>query len=302
MSFSGKYSDVIQPEKLDKLSVSIFLNELIDADGGVAANITYSLALLGEKSVLLGAVGPDGTVYLERLARLGVDITAVHESALPTATFNVITDAAENQLGGFYPGAMSDSASLSFEAWKNQNPICVVSPHDPAGMRRQVQECADWDLRLCYDVGQQVTNLGADDLRAGVEAAEVLILNEYELGVLVAKTGLSEAEIKSRVPVVITTHGKHGSTAEGAQIPEPVRAGIVQPSKVKDPTGAGDAYRAGFLFGWQRDYKWLDCMQLGATCATFAIEGKGPQGHVFTLAEVAARYEASFGKPLPAQA
>ena len=299
MSFGGKYSEHIRADKLDKLSVSIFLDKLMDSYGGVGGNIAYSLALLGEAPVLLGSAGKDATTYLERLAHHGVNITQVYESDLPTASFNVITDADENQVGGFYPGAMVDSASLSFEPWKDQNPICVVSPHDPGGMARQVAECARLDLRLCYDVGQQVSNLEAADLRAGVAAATVLILNEYEMAALAAKTGLAAAEIKTTVPVVVTTLGKDGSVVEGAQIPEPVHAGIVKPAKVVDPTGAGDAYRAGFLYGWQRDWQWLICMQLGATCAAYAIETTGTQEHEFSLGEVARRYETAFGAALP---
>jgi len=299
MSFGGKYSDYVRAEALDKLSVSIFLDKLVDSPGGVAANIAYSLALLGEAPVLLGSVGRDAGAYMERLAGRGVDVSRVHYSDLPTASFNVMTDADENQVGGFYPGAMFDSDRLSFEAWRGQNPICVVSPHDPAGMRRQVAECAKLGLRLCYDVGQQVSNLGADDLRAGVKAAEVLILNEYEMAALVTKTGLTQAEIKVTVPVVVTTLGKDGSVIEGKAVGGPVRAGIVTPDAAADPTGAGDAYRAGFLYGWQRGWDWLVCAQLGAVCATYAIEATGTQGHTFTLAAVAARYKAAFGEAIP---
>src|SRR5476651_2451953 len=128
MSFSGRYADHIRPEKIDALSISIFLDQLRDSYGGVGANIAYSLALLGDNPVLLGSAGPDATAYLERLARHGVNIRHVHESNMPTASFNVITDSDENQVGGFYPGAMSDSAALSFGPWKDQNPIAVVSP------------------------------------------------------------------------------------------------------------------------------------------------------------------------------
>ncbi len=297
MSFKGKYSQHIRPDNLDKLSVSIFLDEMLDTYGGVGANIAYSLAMLGDEPVLLGSVGADAAEYMERLAFHGVNLAHVHESRLPTAAFNVITDSDENQVGGFYPGAMFDSEDLSFEPWQGQNPICVVSPHDPAGMRRQVAECERFGLRLMYDVGQQVTNLDADDLRAGVDAAEVLILNDYEMGVLAEKIGRSPEKIKAKVPVVVTTLGKDGSVVEGAKVPQPVRAGVVKPRHVADPTGAGDAYRAGWLYGWRRSLDWLVCAQLGATCAAYAIETVGTQSHGFTLADVAGRYEAAFGEP-----
>ena len=295
MHFPGKYSAHIRADKLDKLSVSIFLDSLTNTHGGVGANIAYSLALLGENPVLVGSVGPDADHYLERLTKTGVDTSMVHVSKLPTASFNVITDSDENQVGGFYPGAMFDAETLSFAPWEHDSPICLVGPHDPAGMRRQVAECVRWNLRLCYDVGQQVSNLSPEDLRAGVNAADVLILNEYEMAALSAKIGLDTAQIKAAVPVVVTTLGSEGSVIEGASIPSPVRAGIVAPIKVADPTGAGDAYRAGFLYGWRRQMDWVVCAQLGATCAAYAIENVGTQGHSFDLATVSGRYETTFG-------
>lgn len=299
MSFEGRYRDHIRPEKLDKLSISIFLNDLQDAHGGVGANIAYSLALLGEQPVLVGAVGPDGLLYMEKLAHLGVNIAHVFESKLPTATFNVITDSDQNQVGGFYPGAMFDSDSLGLAPWRDQSPIVVVSPHDPKAMHRQVQECKQWNLRLCYDIGQQVSNLPGDEMAEGVDAAEILILNDYEMTVLSQKTGKSIEDIKTRVPIVITTLGKDGSVIEGKVVPEPIRVGVAKPKQVADPTGAGDAFRSGFLYGLARGWPLKACAQLGAVCGTYAVETVGTQSHSFTPLELTARYEASFNESLP---
>ena len=299
MHFAGRYSEHIRPQKLDALSISIFLDDLKDAYGGVGANIAYSLALLGDEPVLVGAVGPDGLEYMEHLAHTGVNITHVFESKLPTATFNVITDSDQNQVGGFYPGAMFDSASLSFAPWKNEAAIMVVSPHDPRAMKRQVAECKKWGLRLCYDIGQQVSNLPGDDMRAGVEAAEMLILNEYELAVLCQKTGLRAEELKRLVPVVITTLGKKGSIIEGKNLPQPIKIGVVPPTKVADPTGAGDAFRSGLLYGLARGWPLQACAQMGAVCATYAIEARGTQAHTFTYPQAAARYAHTFNENPP---
>ena len=202
MKFSGRYRDHIRTEDLKSLSISILLDELTETHGGVGANIAYSMALLGDSPTLLGAAGPDAARYLDRLAGIGVDRSRVHISLLPTASFNVITDSDQNQVGGFYPGAMRDSASLSFSAWKGQQIIAVVSPHDPAGMRRQVAECHRLGLKLCYDVGQQVSNLAADALIEGLNAAYLLILNEYEMASLAVKTGRSADDIRGSVPIV----------------------------------------------------------------------------------------------------
>jgi adenosine kinase len=223
----------------------------------------------------------------------------VHESGLPTASFNVITDSDENQVGGFYPGAMSDSESLSFRGWKDHDIIAVVSPHDPTAMQRQVAECKRWGLRLCYDVGQQVSNLSANDLLEGIDAAEVLILNEYEMGALAAKIGWTSAQIHERVPVVVTTLGKQGCVIGGADVAMPLRVGVVTPVTVADPTGAGDAFRAGFLFGFARAWDLAACAGLGATCATYAIEHLGTQSHTFSLRDISSRYKSTFKSTLP---
>lgn len=301
MSFNGTYRDHIQPDKLDALSLSIFLDTQQDAYGGVGANIAYSLALLGNEPFLVGSTGPDALTYMEKLAHAGVNITHVFESKLPTAAFNVITDADQNQVGGFYPGAMFDSDSLTLKPWKDASPIVVVSPHDPKAMQRQVQECQQWGLRLCYDIGQQVSNLSGEDMTQGVQAAEILILNEYELGVLSQKTGLSPEKIKQTVPIVITTLGKNGSIIEGSKIDKPIKVGVAKPNKVADPTGAGDAFRSGFLYGLVHNWPLAVSAQLGAVTASFAIEVVGTQNHSFTLDMVKARYIEAFGSELPAE-
>jgi adenosine kinase len=298
MNFSGRYADHIRTEKINSLSISIFLENLVDTHGGVGANIAYSLALLGETPVLVGAVGKDALLYMEKLAHHGVDITHVFESNLPTASFNVITDSDQNQVGGFYPGAMFDSDALSFAPWEDDNAIVVVSPHDPKAMKRQVEEAKTHGLRLMYDIGQQVSNLPGDEMAAGVDAAHILILNDYEMTVLSEKTGKSIEEIKRQVPIVITTLGKDGSVIEGKDVPEAIKIGVATPKQVADPTGAGDAFRAGFLYGLARDWPLAQAAQLGAVCGTYAIEASGTQSHFFTAKEIAKRYEDAFNQPL----
>lgn len=299
MNFEGRYVDKISAAKLDVLSISIFLESLKDCDGGNGATIAYTLALLGEEPVLIGSVGKDGLLYMEKLAHLGVDISHVHESKLATASFNVITDSDQNQVGGFYPGAMADSDSLTFRPWKDANPIAVVSAHYPSAMRRLVAECKEFGIRLCYDIGQQVTNLPVEDMRAGLEAATVLLMNEYELSVFSEKIGLSVDEIKAKVPVLITTLGKNGSVIEGTAVPEAIKVGIAKPKQAGDPTGAGDTYRGGFLYGYARDWPLKACAQLGAVCASYAVETMESQAHTFTMEEVAKRYREAFNEELP---
>lgn len=297
MNFSGKYRDLIKPDKLHVLSVSVLLDKLEETPGGVAANIAYTLAGLGEQSVLLGSVGPNAAAYIERLGSLGIDTQHVHVSELPTASFNVMTDSEDNQIGGFYPGAMADADGLALQSWQGQEVIVCVSAHDPKAMARQVAECTQYGLRLIYDPGQQVSNSPAEDLKAGIEAAEVLVVNDYELSVLCEKTAVSPESLKAKVPIVITTLGKDGSAIEGVKVPEPIKIAACTPAEVLDPTGAGDAYRAGFLYGYLRQWPLRDCGQLGSAVASYAVEYHGTQPPLDSKA-VAERYRATFNKEI----
>jgi len=297
MNFSGHYRDVIESSKLEVLSVSVLVNSLDEAEGGTGANIVYNLASLGEKPILLGSIGRNAVSYINRLAVMGVDISNVHVSQLPTASFNVLTDSGENQVGGFYPGAMSDSRSLSFIPWSNEDILACISAHDPSAMRRQVDECAKHEIRLVYDPGQQVSTISAHDLRAGVLAAEVVIVNEYELDQLTKKTGWNVAQLEAQVPVLICTHGARGSNIAGSQLTKPVKIGVAKPVKVTDPTGAGDAYRAGFMYGYLRQWEARKCGQLGAVVSSYALEQHGPQAKL-TKQAIVGRYHQTFKEEL----
>ncbi|MES2971310.1 MAG: carbohydrate kinase family protein [Patescibacteria group bacterium] len=351
MNFSGRYSELINPEKLHVLSVSILLDKIEETRGGSGANIAYYAAQLGDKPILFDSAGKDAANYIKELAAGGVNTKFVHESSLPTASFNVMTDMDDNQIGGFYPGAMSDASSLSLRSlpgitpssdqpfaskitsgsvqrtkgtplspeailapkssgrtdgvipgrllkqWDGQDVVVCISAHDPKSMRAQTEECKSLGLRLIYDPGQQVSNVAGEDLQAGVDAAEVLIVNDYELGAIVKKTGLTPDAIKAKVPIVITTFGKHGSVIEGASLPAPLSILATKPAKVVDPTGAGDAFRAGFLYGYLRQWGLLACGQLGSTIASFVVEQHGTQ-HTLDLKAVQARHYETFNQEI----
>lgn len=299
MNFAGKYKDIIKPEKIHVLSVSVFLKELKNTHGGVGANIAYSLSLLGEKSTLIGSVGPDATSYIQKLSDLGVDTSNVFFSSLPTASFNVITDQDDNQIGGFYPGAMYDNENSSFKQWKDDNALFVVSPDDPKLMDKLVKECQEYRLRLFYDFGQQVSNSPPESLLAGVKTAEVLIANDYELAVLCDKVKITPENLKSIVPVCITTLGEKGSLIEGKNVKTPITITPATPKSVSDPTGAGDAYRSGFLYGYLRGWDLQTCGQIGSVAAVYAVETYGTQEHSYTLNDFQKRYQENYHQPLP---
>jgi len=296
MNFKGRYRDLVQPDKLHALSLSVLLDKLEDSPGGIAANITANLARLGERPVLLASAGHDAEAYIKELGGLGIDTSHVHFSKLPTASFNVITDNEDSQVGGFYQGAMSDSEPLSFMPWQGQDVLAVVSAHNPGGMNRQVGECKKYDLRLVYDPGQQTAD-AATDLAAGVAAAELLVVNDYELGLLCQKLNTTPDKLKGQVPVLITTLGKDGSVIEGHKVASPLQIGIAKPSAVADPTGAGDGWRAGFLYGYLRQWDLLKAGQLGATVASFIVEQHGTQAE-FSKQDIINRYRENFNEEI----
>lgn len=293
MTFAGHYKDLIQPEKIGNVAISVLLEKLEESRGGTGANISYNLAKLGDKPILLASIGKDGSEYLADLLKFGVAVEHVHASEIQTASFNVINDSEDNQVGGFYPGAMSDAESLSLEPWAKQNVFVVVSAHDPDAMRRQVEQCKRFGMRLFYDVSQQVSNISKADLLSGIEAAELIIANDYEMALLSRRAEISPTELKAKVPVVVTTHGKNGSIIEGRDVEVATKIGIAKPTNIADPTGAGDGYRAGFLYGYARNWDLAECAHLGATVASFVVEQYGSQLD-FSKEDIMNRYKANF--------
>lgn len=293
MNFKGHYRELIDGSQLEVISVSVLVDSFNQARGGTGANIAYNLACLGERPILLGSAGRDAEIYIADLAEAGVDTSHVHTSDLATATFNVLTDSGGNQVGGFYPGAMGDASSLTFTNLRGREALFCVAAHDPAAMRQQVEECRQNGLRLMYDPGQQVSNLDGADLKAGVEAAEILFVNEYELNLLAKKTGYSEDSLRSLVPVLVSTHGERGSMVSGKNVPQPVQIMSSKPALIADPTGAGDSYRAGFLYGYLRQWEVEKCGRLGSVLASFVLENAGPQSDI-NLSAVKQRYQENY--------
>lgn len=298
MNFKGSYKNLIKPDKIHVLSLSVFLNELKNSHGGVGGNISYNLALLGEKPILIGSVGHDAKDYINKLSNLNIDVSNVHFSNLNTASFNVITDQDDNQIGGFYPGAMFDNNDSSFIQFKDEVALFVISPDDPKLMNKLVSQCALHHLRLFYDFGQQVSNSPPEDLLAGIKAAEIIIANDYEMSILSDKINLTSGQIKALVPICITTLGDKGSIIEGKKISTPIHINPAKPKAVLDPTGAGDAFRAGFLYGFSRGLDLQICGQIGSVSAVYAIETQGTQEHTFTLEEFKSRYFENFKQKL----
>lgn len=295
MVFPGKFRDHILPEKMHVLSVSFLVDSLKRLRGGTGANIAYNLGLTGQKTVLVGAAGDDFEEYRAWLHEHGVDTSGVKIiEGDHTASCFINTDLQDNQLTAFYPGAMAHAATATL-ADVNATPadMAIIAPNDPTAMVQYVRECVESGIPYMYDPSMQLPLLSKEDLEEGCAGARVLAGNDYEFGMMAAKMGIGEDELRRRVPVTVMTRGEAGSliTVDGREHEIPA----AKPREVLDPTGAGDAYRAGFMLGVARGFPWEIAGRLAALTAVYAVEHRGPQQHRYTLDEFVARYAENFG-------
>lgn len=295
MSFPGRFVDHILPEQLHRVSLSFLVDKMVRQQGGCAANISYTLALLGERPRMMGTVGQDFGEYREWLEAQGVDTSLVYEQPdLYTASFFVNTDLEGNQIASFYTGAMARARELSFRDLNTDAiDLAVISPNDPQAMVKYAVECQALGIPYLYDPSQQIIRLNGDELRVGLLGSDMLVVNEYEFGMLEEKTGLSDEAIRSAPRrACIVTLG-----AEGAHIwSNGVLTAVppIPPREVADPTGVGDAMRAGLIKGLAMGLPWDITGRIGALAATYSLEQSSPQGHKYTLAEFVARYRQHF--------
>jgi adenosine kinase len=295
MFFPGRFSEHILPDQIHHISLSFLVESMRKQRGGCAPNIAYSLALLGERPTVMATVGQDFGEYRAWLDDAGVDTSAIVEiEGEFTSSFFVNTDQENNQIASFYMGAMGWADRLSFHDLDHADlDLAIISPNAPAAMVKYVQECRELGTPYIYDPSQQIIWLSGDDLREGTAGAKVLIVNDYEFGMIRNKTGLSEEELLARPAVTIVTRGEQGSTiyAEGEVLHIPV----VPPQPLVEPTGVGDAYRAGVIKGILRNIPWRTTGRIAALAATYVLEQHGTQNHRYSLEEFVARYRAIFG-------
>jgi adenosine kinase len=293
MKFPGYFRDHLLPDKLDHISLSFLVESMTRWRGGVAPNIAYSLALLGEHPYLMATVGEDFGEYGAWLESIGVDISAA--KVIPgvfTASFFCNTDQSYAQIASFYPGAMGYACQLFFCDLSFRPDLAVISPNDPAAMNCYSDECCELGIPYLYDPSQQLARLSAADVRRGVERALALFVNDYEFGLIQKMTGMTPQDILAHVKFMVVTHGEQGAMvyADGQEYAIP----IVPPTCICDPTGVGDAFRGGFLTGYAHGWGWELCGKIGALAATYCLEQYGPQGQSYTRAEFVARFREHF--------
>ncbi len=294
MTFPGHFKDHILPDKLESISLSFLVDNMVRQRGGTAPNIAYTLALLGDRPRVMGTVGEDFEDYRTFLESHGVDTTFVR--VVPgkyTASFFANTDLSNNQIASFYSGAMADAARLHIKDLCADLPeMVVISPNDPVAMDMLCKECIEMKVPYLYDPSQQIVRVSAEEIRFGVLGADSLFVNDYEHTLLEKLTGLKDDQILKSVRFMVVTRGKDGATvyAEGKQYNIPV----VKELQTLDPTGVGDAFRGGFLRGLSLGLDWQTCGQMGSLAATYCLEQRGPQNHEYSPKVFIQRYRQHF--------
>ena len=293
MVFKDQFKNHILPEQIHILNVAFLVPEMRREYGGCAGNIAYSLQMLGGHPLIMATVGDDFAPYAARLENLGLAQTHVrHVPGHFTGQAFITTDLDDNQITAFHPGAMNMS-HLNSVAMARQATLGIVSPDGREGMIQHAREFAELDIPFVFDPGQGMPMFSGAELLAFIEQATYVTVNDYEAKLLQDKTGKTLDQIAQRVKALIVTLGADGSLiyADGRQLAIPTP----KPKAIVDPTGCGDAYRAGLLHGIQQGWDWQTTGRLASLMGSLKIAYRGGQNHKFTRAELAGLYEQHFG-------
>ena len=293
MLFQGRFSEALLADQLHKINVSFLVPEIRREFGGCAGNIAYNLHLLGGDALIMAAVGEDGTTYLERLAGLGISSRCIRTIAgAYTAQCFITTDNASNQITAFHPGAMMQSHQNRIkDAGKVSH--AIVAPDGRDAMLQHAADCASLRIPTIFDPGQGLPMFNGDELKTFIEMATYVAVNDYEAELLTERTGLTLEQIAQQVDALIVTRGENGADifTGGALLKIP----SVPVAQVVDPTGCGDAFRAGLLYGLTKGMDWETTGRLASLMGAIKIVHQGGQNHAPSHAEIEQRFEAAFG-------
>jgi adenosine kinase len=284
MNFPGRFSDHIMPDKIHNLNVSFNVDSLVERPGGTAGNISYCLVLLGEKPHTLATIGYDYARYFEWMEKNSVPksgIKVIDEQ--PTAGAYITTDMGDNQITGFHPGAMMFTSDFDFSSYKPEESIGILSPGNLDDMINYSRIYKEKGIRYIFDPGQSLPIWTGDGLKECIDGADILIANDYEMGLITNTTGLDMAALGKLAKSVITTKGEDGSVITSGDTS--TTTPVVKPNQILDPTGAGDSYRGGLIKGLIDGKDLAEAALMGSVCASFAVEVKGTQEYSFTAAE-----------------
>lgn len=298
MVFPGHFTQSLVADSLDKVSLSFLVDDLQIRRGGVAANIAFGMGCLGLQPVLVAAVGKDFDEYGNWLKKHGVNTDHVLISqSQHTARFVCTTDQALNQIASFYPGAMSEARDIKIEEIHDRIggfDLVLIGADDPDGMIRHTNACRERGIPFAADPSQQLARMDGPAIRQLIDGAEYLFLNEYESALIEQKTGWSNEEVTSRVNVRVTTHGSRGAVVERGG--SKVHVHVPKEESKTDPTGVGDAFRAGFLAGLSWGVGDERCAQIGAMLATLVIETMGTQEYQLGRDHFLSRFADAYGQ------
>ncbi|MEI8411636.1 MULTISPECIES: carbohydrate kinase family protein [unclassified Kribbella] len=303
MTFPGRFKDQFLEEQMHKVSLSFLVDELVVHRGGVGANICYGMAQLGQPSLLVGSVGADFAEYGAALTEAGVDVSHVRVCEnVHTARFTCTTDLDANQIASFYTGAMAEARELdlgAIHAASGGIDLVLIGADDPDGMLKHTELAKANGIAVAADPSQQLARMEGEAIRQLIDGAEYLFSNEYEAGLMVQKTGWSHEEILQRVGVRVSTHGGDGVVIENADGILAKVPAVPAPNLV-DPTGGGDAFRAGYLTGRAAGLDHEAAAQIGCTLATTVLETVGTQEYTLDRPSFLARLASAYGSPAAA--
>jgi adenosine kinase len=301
MTFPGKFTDQLIADKLDKVSLSFLVDELQIRRGGVAANIAFGLACLGLHPLLIGSVGPDFAEYRGWLERHGVDTSGVRESPLRhTARFVATTDLVGNQIASFYAGAMSEDVQIELAPLTEHCDLVLIGATDPEAMLSFTSQCRKLGVPFAADTSWQLARFEGPDVHELVDGAAYLFSNEYEAALIEQKTGWTRADVLGHVGTRITTLGADGARIERRGEPAIEVPGIAD-ARMAEPTGAGDAFRSGFLAAVAWELSLARAGQLGNLLAVHALETVGTQEYDLKPAPLTERCAAAYGDAAAAE-
>ncbi|MBU0545867.1 carbohydrate kinase family protein [Patescibacteria group bacterium] len=298
MNFPDSFKNHIMPDQIHILNVSFIVDKLERSWGGTAGNIAYTMKLLGADPLIVSGVGKDGEEYLNHFKKYGMSTKYILEDKKQmTASAHITTDADDNQITAFFGGPLDLARDIEITAMRESLTLALISPTHKDTMIKHMLDAREKGVKAVFDPGQQITAFNEAELKKMISLAHFVIGNDYEMKLLQEKTGWDAQEILKNTKVLITTLGEKGSvivTSEG----ETTEATCCAPQSYDDPTGAGDAYRAGFFVGFEQGYPFKTCAQMGSTAASYAIETFGTQAHEFTEKEFCDRYEKAFDEKI----
>jgi adenosine kinase len=297
MTFPGKFTDQLVADKLDKVALSFLVDDLQIRRGGVAANIAFGLACLGLRPLLIGSVGPDFDEYRGWLDRHGVDTSGIRESQLHhTARFVATTDLVGNQIGSFYPGAMGEDSQIKLAPVTEGCDLVLVGASDPDAMLSFTTQCRELGLPFAADTSWQLARLDGPQVHDLVDGGAYLFSNEYEGALIEQKTGWTPDQVLDHVAIRVTTLGADGARVERRGEP-PIHVPGIADASMAEPSGAGDAFRSGFLAATAWGLSLERAAQLGNLLAVHALETVGTQEYDLKAPQLAERCATAYGEP-----